>query len=261
MKVFDYIRPRIKTLFITMNKRIYILLSLIITSLLVIIAILYSKNQSFDNRLNTLFKGIEASHQNDSIITQKESYKAQFKEDYYIQQQSNDTTLILCVFGFVVVIFGFLSYNSFIHQIEFTVNKMETKYDDHLKKYDGYEHKLNSLMSEFYESQASFNLERAKDCVRNKEDDWHVYYTLLGISYYADRLKIETGTPQYSTTQTILVKHADDYLGITLDMLNKVGSVRNIDDELIRKYIQKIEKLESVDVSKKVMLVYNKLTV
>ena len=50
------------------------------------------------------------------------------------------------------------------------------------------------------------------------------------------------------------------YLDGAIEKLNKVDEVFNIKDELITKFIKNIRKFNSMEIDKKVMLIYNKLT-
>jgi hypothetical protein len=243
-----------------MNKRIYILLSLIIVSLLIITAILYSKNKSFDNRINTISKSIEHLKLSDSTFVKQEAYKAQFKEDYYIQQQSNDTTLILCVFGFVVIIFGYLSYNSFIHQVDIAVNRLKADYDTQIKKYDAQEQRLLDLISEFYRAEAERNFEYANTSLIGKQYDWYVHNFLCGLSYYAKRVEVLKEIGGMEVLIESIVKISEDRLINSIDNLDVIRNIPNLKDSLIRGYINDIKKLESIEVDKRVMSLYSRLT-
>ena len=95
---------------------------------IIFIAILLNKLNTDENRFNILSKQIEKTAICDTE-TIKELSQQRFKEDYYITQESNNTTLILSVFGVIVVFFGISSFTLF-----------EARVNEH-KKY--YEHKLS----------------------------------------------------------------------------------------------------------------------
>lgn len=166
----------------------YILLILSILLIISIISVgfLYSKNNALENRINTLSKQIEETAVCD-MDTMQELAKRQFKEDYYIQQQNKDTSLILFIFGLVVTSFGLVSFSIFNTRIKQVVKENEDKHEEHLTNYKDFEHKLSSFKYDFYNLQASINMEKAIEL--NTNPYWHIYYTLLGVNYYSEAFK------------------------------------------------------------------------
>lgn len=243
-----------------MSKRIYILLSLIIVLLLVITAILYSKNQSFESRINTLSKSIQHLKLSDSTSVKHEFYKAQFKEDYYIQQQNKDTTLILFVFGVVTVVLGYLSYNSFVHQVDVAVDKVKADYDDHLKKYEKQEHRLDGLMSDFTSREGFRNLEKSINSFDRKEYDWYIYYLFLSLNDFSDKYFIDSKKKSFETVCKLLIENANSDLLKALENLNGLNEIKNVNDETIQYCIKNIRRFGSVEIDEKAILLYSKLS-
>ena len=112
------------------NLILNLLYSFCIIILLVFAAITYHNNNVLENRINILNKN------NIDFNSEKT-----FKEDYYIKQQSNDTTLLLIVFPIIV---GFVSLFTFANvvqkfratktEIENNIKEKETKWDEQHKR-------------------------------------------------------------------------------------------------------------------------------
>ncbi len=162
---------------------ILLILSILLIISIITVGFLYSKNNSLENRINTLSKQIEETSVCDEG-TMQELAKRQFKEDYYIQQQNKDTSLILFIFGLVVTSFGLVSFSIFNTRIKQVVKENEDKHEEHLTNYKDFEHKLSDFKYDFYMLQASVNMEKAIEF--NTNPHWHIYYTLLGVSYYSE---------------------------------------------------------------------------
>lgn len=174
MKVFCYIRQRIKTLFHCMSKHIHILTSIAITTLIVTSAVLYSKNQALGNRINTISQSIERMAHEDSTFVKHESYKTQFKEDYYIQQQDYNTTLILTVFGLTIAFFGFLSYNSFLSQVKGIEAKVKKNKRLQEEEHKRHEDKLIELSNDVSYQLGSAILKEAKEKLDLQDQIIHI---------------------------------------------------------------------------------------
>lgn len=98
-------------------KKLFTLLNKYVTPLLVMFLVytsfkLYDQNNVQSSRIDTVNKTLYdiAAHKPEIY---KEIQQTQFKEDYYLNQLSNSTTLIMTMIAIIVTLGGFITYKTF----------------------------------------------------------------------------------------------------------------------------------------------------
>lgn len=110
-----------------------------ITFLLSVCVYFYITNTSLTARINT--------YKTDKNIINKDFQKA--KEDYFIQQQSDNTSLILFTVTSLFALFGTITFVSVISEFKTQVKKINKKYAEQVTKYEESVIHINNLRSNF----------------------------------------------------------------------------------------------------------------
>lgn len=108
-----------------MSKYIHYIYALLFGGLLVSTVICFHNNTVLESRIKTLNK-----------LTPTANSEKTFKEDYYITQQSNDTTLILTCFGLGFALFSFFTYQGVVGSVSDEVSRMKKNYKTHKNDYN-----------------------------------------------------------------------------------------------------------------------------
>ena len=137
-----------------MKNHFHIVYSSILIVLIILVCIEYHNNNVLESRINTLNKN--------SIDFKSEKT---FKEDFYITQQSRDTTLLLVVFPIIVGIISLLTYvniterhRNMIESIKAEAHKNKSENDSYHKKFVLLESELNFQTGLIYSERASKNI-------------------------------------------------------------------------------------------------------
>ena len=137
-----------------MTKYIHLIYSSILFILIVFVFIEYHNNNVLESRINSLNK-------NSIDFTSEKT----FKEDFYITQQSRDTTLLLVVFPIIVGIISLLTYvniterhRNMINSIKAEAHKNKSENDGYHKKFVLLESELNFQTGLIYSERASKNI-------------------------------------------------------------------------------------------------------
>lgn len=137
-----------------MKNIIHIVYSSILIALIILVCIEYHNNNVLESRINSLNKN--------SIDFSSEKT---FKEDFYITQQSRDTTLLLVVFPVLVGIVSLLTYiniterhRNIIEEIKTETHKQKSENDSYHKKFVLLESELNFQTGLIYSERASKNI-------------------------------------------------------------------------------------------------------
>lgn len=113
------------------------ILGFVITSLVAICVFFYIKNTSLTASINT--------YKNIAEVVSKDFQKA--KEDYYIQQQSDNTSLILFTVTALFGLFSFFTFSSVKRMFDVNISEMENKYNEQITKYEESIIHINNLKS------------------------------------------------------------------------------------------------------------------
>ncbi|EKT4553275.1 hypothetical protein JE945_002468, partial [Flavobacterium psychrophilum] len=160
-------------------------LTLLLITSVIIVFYICSKIDLDTNRFNILTKQIEKLAVCDPL-TVGELSKQQFKEDYYIQQQSNDTTLILSVFAITVILFGFSSFALFESRINDHKNYYADKISEQDSKYSILKFHLDDLLKNIASDKAYENLIKAKGYYLKQDYDWYIYFSLEAVNNFSE---------------------------------------------------------------------------
>ena len=151
-------------------------LTILLFCSIIIIGILLSKLNFDNNKYHTLFKYIQKTE-----ITNQDIEKQQFKEDYYIEQQSSDTSLILTVFGVTAIVFGVFSYTLFESRINEHKNYYSDKIADQESKYCILKFHLDDLLKNIASDKAYENMIKAKENYIKQNYEWYIYFSLEAV--------------------------------------------------------------------------------
>lgn len=137
-----------------MIKYIHLIYGSILFILIVLVSIEYHNNNVLESRINSLNK-------NSIDFTSEKT----FKEDFYISQQSRDTTFLLVVFPLIVGIISLLTYvniterhRNMIESIKAEAHKNKSENDSYHKKFVLLESELNFQTGLIYSERASKNI-------------------------------------------------------------------------------------------------------
>lgn len=225
-----------------MKKQVYLLLSAIIIVLITISAILFSYNRGLNNRIDTLSKSVERISLSDSTYISIEVDKMRFKEDYYIQQQSKDTTLILTVFGLLTIVFGYFSFNSFRKEVENVVNEVKEDYNIYVKKYEDEKHKLVILENKVNYQMSMFYFDYAKSVEDIKSFDY-TFFRLKGCAFLAKILvnPIDENEQFISAIQSIIDENITE---LSRELLHEIYISENeVNTEMLKTIQETISKV------------------
>lgn len=181
----------------------------------------------------------------------KESEKS-FKEDYYIQQQSHNTTLILTCFGIGMTIFSFLTYFGMDEKLKHTKNvltkenesliiKLHGLIDVQKKRLDKNNVGMLIFLRKYLMLEARVEFRSVTD--RNL-DGWPVEIFVQGMFS-----NIKGNCEAYTNSQNLIMNHDDtNSVGIVEDLIYLINKAINIlYNNITDKKIKKIELPTSQD--------------
>ena len=224
---------------------ISVCLTVLLFCAIIFISLLVSNLNTDENRFNTLSKKVEKMSICDSI-TKQELSKLQFKEDYYIQQQSNNTTLILTVFGVTVVVFGVFSYTLFESRINEHKNYYSDKISEQDSKHSSLEIHLNVLLKNIASDKAYENLIKAKENYLKQNYDWYVYFTLEAVNDFSEYFTLT----KEQSLKDFTIENQITILKEVVDSIEKLNiTVKNLEPTVTQKYITNIMRFNSVEIT------------
>lgn len=174
-------------------------------------------------------------------------------------QNLNDSNLsiIFTFIGVIFALFSFLTFQGIKDFYESKISEVKKEYEENKKSQKEQEQRFNNLMIEFYTSEAFSNTDDFHKQLDFGNYEWYIYHLFGTISYYALAHEIKSENNLGDSSRTLNV--VNNYLDAAIKKLNNVDEVFNVKDESITKYIQNIRKFNSMEIDKKVMLIYNKL--
>jgi hypothetical protein len=239
-----------------MNKNIITAtFSIIIFTVVILTAINFHNNDVLEARINTLSKYKNLK------ISALDSGKS-FKEDYYIQQQSHDTNVILVVFGLVVAVMGFFTYQNVVTKFDFTIVQLRNEITAHKNETVVVFDELANLQVEFYLQSAELLKETARSSKYKGNTQMFVYFSIASISKIADLclwgmeernskfnlVNIESITNEVLEALTKLDKSLRDPVEINRASL-----------DVLDHYILNIRKVKSMEANKLLSNIHSKL--
>lgn len=238
---------------------ISICLTTLLFSAVIAISVLINKQETDENRFNVLSKQIEKSAICDEN-TLKELSQQRFKEDYYISQESNNTTLILSVFGIVVILFGLFSFSIF----ESRINEYKAYYNNKIgeqdNKYKILKKDFENLFKEISSKEGYENEQKANDAFNDGNFDWYVYYVLSSIKFFSDYYCIIKSRENTESLSGEVIKQQIEKLEKTIKKLENEHNIKDLSPTVTHSYIQDIQRFNSVEISKLVSKLYSKIS-
>lgn len=213
---------------------------------------------SDENRFNTLSKQIEKTSVCD-VVTMQELSKQQFKEDYYINQQSNDTTLVLTVFGVTVVFFGLFSYALFESRINEHKNYYANKIEEQDRKYSVYKTHLDDLLKSIASDKGYENKIKANESYVKNEYDWFIYYTFEAVSDFSDYFVIVKKEQFSEELQSLIITNQITFLQDVLIKIEGIQDINDFEPSVTNDYVTKIKRFKSIEIDKMIAKLYSKL--
>ena len=187
------------------NTLLNLLYSFCIITLLVFSVIAYHNNNILESRINSLTKN--------SIDFNSEKT---FKEDYYIKQQGNDTTLLLVVFPILVGFVSIFTFANVVQKLGATKTEIENKIKEKEAEWDEQHKRLNSL-------EIDLNFQIASSCLENTEKYRN------GSDFKKALMLSLKAMEKYS--QILKISNNNDY---NTDIYNLLSSVITYDFELLK---------------------------
>ena len=207
------------------NTLLNLLYSFCIITLLVFSVIAYHNSNILESRINSLNKN--------SIDFNSEKT---FKEDYYIKQQGNDTTLLLVVFPILVGFVSIFTFANVVQKLGATKTEIENKIKEKEAEWDEQHKRLNSL-------EIDLNFQVAGDCLdsakkyRNESDfKKALMLSLKAMEKYSQILKISNNN-DYNTDIYNLLSSVITY---NFELLKDIDTSFEIEGILYTTYNKRI---------------------
>lgn len=209
----------------------------IVTLLFVFLVHLYNENITLTSRISTLTETNEK-------ITHKDFQKV--KEDYYIEQQNRDTTLILFTVTSLFLMFTAITFLSVRAEFKSQIQEVKTEYNNQVSEYQ------NSIIH-IKNLEGDLSFEVGKNLI-NTIDLYQFEYTeeerarlfevvLLGCEYYAKSLLYKSNVKvKFEKSVKTLIS---SYLGILKDLSENQQNIQFSDIDY-NKFMSIREKLEKV---------------
>jgi len=238
--------------FARMKNYLHLIYGLLITGLLIAIVISYHNNDVLESRISTINKHLYKDLTVDTLASEKT-----FKEDYYIEQQSRDTTLILTVFGVLaglVSLFTFLSIERRLTTFKEEVKEKQKNYQIEVsKKQKWHNKKLKKVKKNLWETYLKMSYEliyikrnsASKALTAGNQEDYVIDSFECAVQYSiaylfdnnVDKVKIITELISFLNSLNEYLKHSP----ITIDLEFQSAIIKDID------YINKIGDSEIYD--------------
>ena len=216
-------------------------LTILLFCSIIIIGILLSKLNFDNNKYYTLFKYIQKTE-----ITNQDIEKQQFKEDYYIEQQSSDTSLILTVFGVTAIVFGVFSYTLFESRINEHKNYYSDKIADQESKHCILKFHLDDLLKNIASDKAYENMIKAKENYIKQNYEWYIYFSLEAVSNFSEYFMLTDNQELKNfTTESQITLLKDVVKNINENSI----TVKNLEHSVTQKYITNILRFQNIEIT------------
>lgn len=228
------------------NTLLNLLYSFCIIILLVFSVIAYHNNNVLESRINSLIK-------NSKDFSSEKS----FKEDYYIKQQSSDTTLLLVVFPIIVGFISLFTYKNILDKVVAYETNINNKIKEKETEWNKNHKRLNNLEFRLIDAQANESVNRFYNSYDKNDFEMALYYALNALSDFSKCYFIENELNDKEFKDGIF-----EVLNSTLDLLNKQESfmVSIQFKKLIYNSMIVIRNIDNEDVHKKLSLLDSKIT-
>ncbi|OYQ35079.1 hypothetical protein CHU92_11230 [Flavobacterium cyanobacteriorum] len=223
-----------------MSKYIHGIYALIFIGLISTVVICFHNNDVLEARINTLVKYADA----DKLNSDKS-----FKEDYYIQQQEKDTTLILWLVPIIFTSLGIFSFITFEQRLRKLEEDERTKHEKHIENYTGLHKSILDLKSEYCFENAWVNFSKSTDMFYNNNLDWYVHFTITGCKYLSDYI-----VRQYEVENLKGSKRAKEIiferLTEVISRISEFNEVKDVEPIVTAQYIKEIRDMGETDINK-----------
>ena len=226
---------------------IHFLYSLCILSLLIFSVVSYHNSNVLESRINSLNK-------NGKDFNSEKT----FKEDYYIKQQSSDTTLLLVVFPIIVGFIALFTYKDIFQKVVAYETKIQTKIEERETEWN----KNHSLILEL---KARMDLDSSQSNFSHSsyffhEEDYEYY-----ITSFLDGVKSKVYhslwmSDKFPDTKDILVKEVILQLKRFLKIINTIEIPETLSNFQLTELNKEIRKINNDEVDNLLSLMYSKLT-
>jgi hypothetical protein len=229
------------------NLLAHFIYSFCIIFLIVFSVISYHNNDVLESRINSLTKNAKDF-----------SSEKSFKEDYYIKQQSSDTTLLLVVFPIIV---GFVSLFTYKNILDKVVT-YEANINNKIKKKESEWNENHNLILELKAridlDSSQVNFSQSSYFFHEENYEYYITSFLDGIKY-----KVYHSiwmSDKFPDTSDILVKQVISELKRFLKITEKIEIPNNLSNYQITEVIKEIRKVNSDEVDNLLSIIYFKLT-
>ncbi|MGE8341376.1 MAG: hypothetical protein ACN6OI_10095 [Flavobacterium sp.] len=225
--------------------------SILLLSVIIFTAINYHNTDVLESRINTIVKYNSKQSEIDSEKT--------FKEDYYILQQSHDTNLILVVFGLVVAVIGFFTYQNIVAKFDLKTEQMKNEVEKYRTEWKELNDDLGALYIHFFSDSAKLSVELAEANRAQTFNDNYIIYLLKASSKYTELISLINDKLRNSSevTKDELNDTISSFKEEILLLLKKVNDridnhkkFRKTSISEVEDYIETIRNLKDKDVNK-----------
>ena len=151
-----------------------------------------------------------------------------FKEDYYIKQQSNDTTLLLIVFPIIVGFVSLFTFANVVQKFRATKTEIENNIKEKETKWDEQHKRLSKLELDLYFQIAIDYYSKAKKYELEGNIQDYIVISMCAMEKYAQVIKL-CETAAYQQTILNLLTSKIDYAHTLVKDNETVFKVTNLD--------------------------------
>lgn len=202
-----------------MTKYRHWLFATLLGTIVLLTVLLYHKTQVLNSRINTINKELYGKLQTDNLNSSRT-----FKEDYYITQQSLNTTLILTCFGVGFALFSFFTYRSVIGLMSDEVKQIKDNYITHENNYKIQHGKLIKIEKDLLLQMGYTYKERAILYHSKNEIDNCIKSSIIACEQFCKLLDILTDKEK-TYSDSIKIHLHELIKGISTVTLNSEGEI------------------------------------
>lgn len=226
--------------------------SVLLFTVIIFTALNYHNNDVLETRINTLYK-------NSKDLNASKT----FKEEYYILQQAHDTNVILVVFGLLVAVIGFFTYQNVVAKFDLITVELKNEIANNKQEGQAIIDELGDLQIEFYIQSAELLKENARNSRMKGNIQMYVYHSVASASKSADLCQWFMNN--YKGDNTLDIGDVKANIVTYLQRVERVMSSGIETGEstlgIIEGYIANIRKIESVEANKVLSQIHAKIKV
>ena len=221
--------------------------SFCIVFLLVFSVVSYHNSNVLESRINSLTK-------NEKVFTSERS----FKEDYYIRQQSSDTTLLLVVFPIIVGFIALFTYKDIFQKVVTYETKIQTKIEEQETEWNKNHSLILELKARMDLDSSQSNFSQSSYFFHEEDYEYYITSFLDGVKYKVyHHLWMSDKFPD---TNNILVEEIISQLKRFLKIITTIEIPKTLSNFQLTELNKEIRKINNDEIDNLLSIIYSKLT-